>query len=80
MIKNQKKDVYMSKLFDKKIPHACSYCIYSAPLSFGTEVMCRLRGITSKDDSCRRYKYDPLKRTPQKVSINTDFNENDFKI
>lgn len=70
----------MVTVFNKKISPACQYCLYATPLSFGDDVLCKKKGISQKSDKCRHYKYDPLKRQPNKVDIRTDFEIDDFKI
>lgn len=52
-------------LFDKNIEPRCVYCQRAAPLRDG-QMMCVKRGIVSCSGSCRRFRYDPLKRVPPK--------------
>lgn len=50
-------------LFRKKIARSCTYCVHCAPMAEGRFV-CAKKGILSHDSPCRRFRYDPLKRTP----------------
>ena len=59
----------MADIFNKDLPHACSYCVYGRESLFSGEILCSKRGVTSVRDSCRKYKYDPLKRVPERVKI-----------
>lgn len=40
---------------------------------FSGEILCSKRGVTSVRDSCRKYKYDPLKRVPERVKISDNY-------
>ena len=66
--------------FNKKLEKHCEYCVHGTRLKFEDEIMCKKHGITSSFDRCRSYKYDPLKRIPQRVKIENNFTEEDFKI
>ncbi len=66
--------------FNKKLEKRCEYCVHGTRLQFENEIICKKHGVTATDDRCGKYKYDPLKRIPQRVKIVNDFNEEDFKI
>lgn len=68
------------KGFNKKLVHRCEYCIYGKVSSFENEVLCTKKGITNVDDSCRHYKYNPLKREPKRIKIDKDFSFEDFSL
>ncbi|MBO4431950.1 MAG: hypothetical protein J5852_00305 [Clostridia bacterium] len=59
---------------------SCSYCIHGKKSEYTDEVFCVKRGITSVDDCCRKYKYDPLKRTPDSISIDKNYKAEDFSL
>lgn len=60
----------MTMLFQKDIQPRCAYCKRGVTVD-GDQVMCVKKGLVSPADSCRRFKYDPLKRTPPKpVTVN----------
>jgi len=47
----------------KDITPACIYCKYGEALP-NDMVMCNRHGVLNANDSCKSFKYDPLKRTP----------------
>ncbi|MBR5923069.1 MAG: hypothetical protein IKZ59_04665 [Clostridia bacterium] len=68
------------KMFDKSIKKSCVWCIYGKKSEYSDEVFCKKRGVTSSFDSCRKYKYDPLKRIPDNSGIGGDYSPEDFKL
>ena len=62
-------------VFRKKIEPRCAYCRFSAPAGEDT-VACRKKGVMSASDHCRRFRYDPLRRTPPRP-VNPDFTKFD---
>ena len=52
-------------LFAKDMDPRCAYCQRGTPLE-GGKVMCVKKGIVAAAGSCRRFRYDPLKRVPPK--------------
>jgi len=71
----------MQKLVDKKSHDArCAYCMNARIPKDGTVVLCKYKGITEPDSSCRKFKYDPLKRVPTKLKLSSDFSEDEFKL
>ena len=53
-------------LFRKDITPNCSYCVYGCAVT-ATECACERKGIIkSPRSACRRFRYDPLKRTPER--------------
>lgn len=68
-------------LFKKDIEPRCAYCKRGALLD-EEQVLCVRKGIVSVGGSCRRFRYDPLKRTPPKP-VAADFShlkEEDFSL
>ncbi|MBQ8029211.1 MAG: hypothetical protein IJ262_07370 [Clostridia bacterium] len=71
----------LQKLIDeKKYDPKCEYCRFGRVPDDRKSVLCSYKGIMQLDDSCRKFKYDPLKRIPTKIKIDTDFSENEFKL
>ncbi len=68
------------KLFGKKIDPACEHCKFGRKNADGDKVFCQKKGIVNSYDSCRAYKYDPLKRSPKKIKLQSDLSEKDFQI
>lgn len=66
--------------FNKEIPPACEYCIHGRQSEYSDEIFCAKRGVVEKRDSCRKYRYDVLKRTPQKPLAAGEFKPEDFEL
>ena len=47
---------------------------------FLVEALGLFDGVVQLDNHCKRYDYDPLKRIPKKLRIDTDFTAEDFKL
>ncbi|MBE6927892.1 MAG: hypothetical protein E7467_05325 [Ruminococcaceae bacterium] len=62
-------------LFRKKIEKSCSYCVHAAKID-ETTILCAKKGMLNSTGHCRKFKYDPLKRTPPKAKPQ-DFEEYD---
>lgn len=62
-------------LFRKDMEPRCAYCSFAASAELGT-VICRRKGIMPESSKCRRFRYDPLRRTPPRPII-PDFTEYD---
>ena len=73
-------DKMANKVFNKKLPRYCEYCIHANCSQFSDEVLCLKKGITNRKDSCRHYKYDPLKREPQGSKISNNYKPEDFLL
>lgn len=67
-------------LFNKNTPRACAWCLHGKSSDYTDEIFCIKRGITNKNDSCRHYKYDVLKRTPKKTKPAGEYSAEDFKL
>ena len=68
-------------LFRKKHPRDCRYCAHSTMMDDDT-VLCVKRGVRSADKACRKFTYDPCKRTPSRPQA-LDFGkyqEEDFSL
>lgn len=68
------------KAFDKNVPCSCEYCVYGERSPYTNDILCKKQGITQLRDSCRKYKYDPLKREPMKAKIADNYTSDDFKL
>ena len=68
-------------LFRRKIERSCSYCQYGTKLE-DEVVLCCKKGIRSIGESCRKFKYDPLKRVPPKAKAMdfSKYKEEDFSL
>ncbi len=70
----------MKRMFNKDLPKKCEYCLNAIPLGSDNEMICKKRGIVYSDDLCKKYKYDPLKRTPKKPKLANNYSPDDFII
>ncbi len=68
-------------IFNKDIDRSCAYCLSGTRIS-ETEVACLRRGVVDAAGSCRRFKYDPIKREPAHMApLKTDkFTPEDFSL
>ena len=65
----------------KDIEPRCAYCCRGQGIS-EREVACVKRGVVPAENSCRSFRYDPLKRVPPRP-VKADFSklkDEDFKI
>ena len=68
-------------LFEKDMDPRCAYCQRGTTLDDG-QVICVKKGIVAAGGSCRRFRYDPLKRVPPKpAAARFDrFKDEDFTL
>lgn len=68
-------------LFRKNVERVCSLCVHAGQ-TCGEQMLCAKRGFVSPDGSCRRFRYDPLKRVPSRLREKdfSQFSEDDFKL
>ena len=52
-------------LFRKHIEPRCAYCVHGATIS-ETQVACVKRGVVSAEYRCGSFRYEPLRRIPQR--------------
>ncbi len=52
-------------LFNKEIPHVCEYCAWADRTARET-MLCYYRGPVANDYQCRKFRYDPYKRIPNR--------------
>lgn len=69
-----------AKFFDKKLKHSCAWCRYGKKSDYTDDIFCLKRGVTGRFDSCRHYKYDPLKRIPENAKLSGNYTAEDFEI
>ena len=73
--------IYMAlKGFNKKLQKSCLWCVHGIKSEYCEEIFCKKHGVTTRADSCRQYKYDPLKRTPQKQKPSCELTAEDFSL
>lgn len=70
----------MFKFFGKNIPKACAWCIYGKKSEYNNDVFCLKKGVTTQNDCCKKYKYDPLKREPRVAKPADGYDPENFKL
>lgn len=55
------------KIFGNRKEPRCETCALGKLSSDGSAVLCEYSGAMPLDHSCRRYRYDPLRRTPRRM-------------
>lgn len=68
-------------LFTKKMEPRCDYCQRGTPLG-DSKVLCIKKGVMPPEGHCKKFRYDPLKRTPPRPAV-PDFShlkDNDFTL
>ena len=67
------------ELFGKSIEPNCQYCTHNRA---GEEEapFCALHQIPEEDGACRRFSYDPLRRTPKNLPPLPKFDPEDFSL
>ena len=68
-------------LFQKDIEPRCAYCQRGAQLE-DDKILCVKKGVVSPGGSCRRFKYDPLKRVPPRPAklAGVGLKDEDFQL
>ena len=59
---------------------ACRICAHGILSPDGETVLCVKTGIRQLDSSCRSFKYDPLKRVPERAPTAGGFTKEDFEL
>lgn len=62
------------------IAPACEYCEHGRLSSDHIRILCPKKGLVSPTYSCRRYLYDPLRRSPRLQPKLPDFTAEDFSL
>lgn len=75
------KDWDVNMLYEKReIAPKCEYCRYGRLSPDGETVLCEKKGVVERDGTCRRYKYDILKRQPKRRPEMPAFSAEDFEL
>ena len=72
--------ILRKNLFDKNIEPMCRYCDNSTMLDDSRFLICTNRGVVETDYSCKKFKYNPLKRAPKPEHKLQQFNKEDFEL
>lgn len=72
--------MFRKPLFGQNITPACEYCANSRPAPDGKMFLCKHSGVVCSYYKCRRFIYDPLRRTPKRLPKLPSFTPDDFKL
>lgn len=67
-------------LNDRLYLPACSLCEYGRPSPDAAAVLCVKRGVMLPDSSCKKFKYDPIKRQPPAKQKLPAYAPEDFRL
>lgn len=70
----------MKKLLNENITPSCSYCVHGNNFIKQKTILCVKFGVVNSNNSCKKFKYDPLKRIPKARKKLLEFSKNDFSI
>ena len=74
-------DKKMKALFRaKKYEPACALCLHGKTAPNGSSVLCTHRGVMRPDSCCKKYEYDPIKRSPQRTPLLPEFDPEQFAL
>ena len=68
------------KFFNKDIEPRCEYCLNARVFSSEDYMLCKYKVVVYKENKCRKYKYDVLKRTPKVTKLSDDYSSDDFVL
>ena len=69
------------KLYGNDIEPRCGYCANGRAAADGQSFMCAHKGYVDPFGSCRRFRYDPLKRIPETPRKNPKrYSTDDFSM
>lgn len=68
--------LFSGKNYDKR----CEYCLKGKLPADRSVVLCRKFGVVSTDYVCRGFRYDPLKRIPNRTKLKSVFDEDEFSL
>ena len=72
--------MFGKKLVGNEIEPKCKYCQFGEAEDSGEAVLCPKKGRREPDDSCRKFVYDPLKRTFRRPKPLQTFSAEDFEL
>lgn len=73
--------IILKKLFNKNdVTPLCSYCAHGKISPNMETVLCTKMGVVEINFSCKKFKYDPLKRQPRRPKAIDKFEQSDFSL
>ncbi len=70
----------MKKKILGDIAPRCAYCRFGTAVAEGGTVLCTRHGVRDSSASCKKFRYDPLKRVPRQPPEMLAFSENEFSL
>lgn len=64
----------------KSITPQCGCCELARKAPDKETMLCPRKGVVAKAFSCRKFKYDPLKKEPRRAPALPVFDEDDFRL
>ena len=68
------------KILGKDIEPKCEICALAITAADGSCILCKKKGVCDFDDVCKKFVYDPLKRTPRRPAELVAFTDLDFHL
>ena len=65
---------------EPEMPKVCAFCDKSSPLADGEHMLCKKNGVVDCGYTCRKFKYDPLKRVPHSPPPMTHLDPDELSI
>lgn len=68
------------KILGENIEPKCEYCQFGNISPESDTVLCLKKGVLNRDDSCKKFRYDPLKRIPRQAPEPLPYSAGDFSL
>ena len=65
-MKKNKRDMTSDSAVVGEEEYACAYCRFASEVTGTEDMLCRKKGVVPKQFICKKFVYDPLKRTPRR--------------
>lgn len=69
-----------AKLFGNRIEPACAYCRFGSISANGRMILCEKAGVVAPYYSCKKYRYDPLRRVPAPLAQLPEYDSAEFEL
>lgn len=70
----------MKKKIIGNVEPRCEYCKHGKLGADNKTILCLKKGVQGKDDLCKKFSYDPLKRVPKKMPNLGTYSKEDFEL
>lgn len=69
-----------NSLFNEDISPACEYCEFGSDSADYRMVLCKKEGMVSPYYRCKRFRYNPVRRTPKRMARLPEIDPSDFVL